>query len=67
MSASNTLTTKLSKISENFTINIYENGYMVEVNGVDRSGDWKSVKLIVNNREELVELVKQIVELERTE
>lgn len=40
---------------------------MVEVSGVDRAGDWKSVKLIVNNREELVELVKQIVELERTE
>ena len=36
---------KLTKVSESFTVNMYDNGYMIEVGGSDSKDDWKNVKL----------------------
>jgi len=61
--------TKLSdnivKMGENFTINIYDNGFMVDVGGRNKKDDWVSAKIMVSNIEELVALVREVVELER--
>jgi hypothetical protein len=58
---------KLSKVNENFTINMYDNGFMIEVSGKDSEDDWKAVKLMVQSVDELIVLIKEVTELPRDE
>ena len=46
------LSDKLTKVNENFTINMYDNGYMIEVGGRDDEDNWKTAKIIVDTVEE---------------
>ena len=50
---------KLAKVNDSFTTNRYDNGWMVEVGGVDKKGDWKTAKVMCNTEAELIELVKE--------
>ena len=50
---------KLAKVNDSFTINRYDNGWMVEVSGRDKKEDWKTAKVMCNTEEELLALVKQ--------
>jgi ribosomal protein S8 len=59
------ITNKLSKINESFTVNMYDNGYMLEVSGRDHSDDYSSVKVLVITIEELTELIKGLAEVDR--
>ena len=61
------LSDKLTKVNENFTINMYDNGYMIEVSGRDDEDNWKTSKIIVDTVEELLVLVREATELERAE
>jgi len=54
---------KLVKVNENFTINRYDNGFMIEVGGRDDNDDWKSAKVIVSTEEELIEAVREALAL----
>ena len=59
---------KLTKVNENyFTINMYDNGYMIEVNGRDDNDDWKTAKIIVSSVDELLALVKEAITLPRND
>jgi hypothetical protein len=62
-----TIGDKLVKVNENFTINMYDNGYMIEVSGKDSDNEWKTAKIMVQTVEELVALVKEATQLERDE
>ena len=61
------LSDKLVKVNENFSINMYDNGYMIEVSGRDDEDNWKTSKIIVDTVEELLVLVREATELERSE
>ena len=61
------LSDKLTKVNENFTINMYDNGYMIEVSGRDDEDNWKTSKIIVDTVDELLVLVREATELERAE
>ena len=50
---------KLEKVSDSFTINRYDNGFMVEVNGRDNDNDWKTVKVVVNSQSDLFDLIEE--------
>lgn len=50
---------KLVKVNDNFSINRYDNGWMVEVSGNDKKDDWKTVKVVCNSEDELVALIKE--------
>lgn len=50
---------KFVKVNESFTFNRYENGFMVDMGGRDKDGDWINTKLIFNTEEELIKLIKQ--------
>ena len=63
----NRLSDKLVKVNENFTINMYDNGYMIEVGGRDDEDNWKTAKIMVGTVEELLELVREATEIERAE
>ena len=56
---------KLAKINENYTVNMYDNGYMFEVSGRDKKGEYKSAKIMCTTTEQLIELVKEAADMER--
>jgi hypothetical protein len=58
---------KLAKVNEAFTINMYDNGYMIEVAGRDHEDEWKTAKIIVSSVDELIELVKEATTLTRND
>lgn len=67
MSSAKLLSEKLIKVSESFTVNMYSNGYMTEISGQDKNSEWKTIKVLSTTDKELLELIKQITLLERTE
>lgn len=66
-----TIADKLSTVSESFTIHMYDNGFMIEVNGRahpvndDDDTEWACAKIIVPTVEELCGLVKEVSLLPR--
>ena len=57
---------KLSKIDDSLTVNMYDNGYMVEVSGRDHNDDWATAKIICANLDEVVAILNETVEMERS-
>ena len=62
-----TIADKLSKVNENFTVYMYDNGFMFEISGRDSNNDYKSVKILCSSLDELSSLVKEATEMERDE
>lgn len=58
---------KLVKVNESFTVNMYDNGYMLEIGGRDSDNEWKNCKIMVQSLEQLNALVKEATELPRDE
>lgn len=58
---------KLVKVNENYSINMYDNGFMFEISGRDSENDYKSAKIMVSTVDDLVALVKEAAEMERDE
>jgi len=58
-----TLSDKLDKVSDNFSINRYDNGYMIEVGG-KREDDWQTAKILVSNVDELIALIREYDSME---
>lgn len=61
------LTDKLTKVNESFTINMYDNGYMVEVGGRDEEDDWKTSKIICATLDEVIDIVRQVDSMPRND
>ena len=61
------LADKLTKVNDSFTINMYDNGYMIEVGGRDIEDEWKNAKITVQTIDELITLVKEATEITRVE
>ena len=59
------LSDKLTKVNENFTINMYDNGFMVEVGGRNKKGDYVNAKLLCSTLEEVQALVAEACTMER--
>jgi hypothetical protein len=55
---------KLSKVNESFTINRYDNGFMIEVGGRDNESDWKHCKILCSTEAELFEVIKEALSME---
>jgi hypothetical protein len=60
-----TIGDKLVKVSESFTVNMYDNGYLFEISGRDDEGDYKSAKIMVSNLSQLAALVQEATEMPR--
>lgn len=59
------ISNKLAKVNESFTVNMYDNGYMLEIGGRNQSDDWANAKILVPTIEQLVELIKEAGEMPR--
>ena len=55
---------KLEKVNESFTINRYDNGFMIEVGGRDKENDWKNYKVMCGTEAELFEVIKEALSME---
>lgn len=58
---------KLTKVNESFTINMYDNGYMIEIGGRDAEDDWKTTKIICNSLDEVIEVVREADSMPRND
>jgi len=63
----NKLSDKLAKVNESFTVNMYDNGFMIEVGGRDDEDEWKTAKIMVPTVEQLIELIKEATTLTRVD
>jgi hypothetical protein len=57
------LSDKLDKVDESFSVCRYDNGYMIEVGG-KQNEDWATAKILVNNVDELIALIREYDSLE---
>lgn len=55
---------KLLKVNESFTVNRYDNGFMIEVGGRDKENDWKNCKVMCATDAELFEVIKEALSME---
>jgi len=55
---------KLSKVNESFTVNRYDNGFMIEVGGRDTENDWKNCKILCTTEDELFAVIKEALAME---
>lgn len=55
---------KLAKVNDSFSVNRYDNGWMVEVSGQDKKDDWKTAKIMCNTEDDLVSLIKEYNSME---
>jgi hypothetical protein len=68
MSSKNTvskISDKLVKVSESYSINMYDNGFMFEISGRAKNEEYKSAKIMCNTVDQLVALVKEAADMER--
>lgn len=56
---------KLNKVNDSFTVNMYENGYMIEVSGRNDEDEWTSTKIIATSLDDLIDLVREAIEINR--
>lgn len=59
------LSSKLEKVNDSFSVNMYDNGYMFEMGGRNEDEDWVTAKIVCNNIDELVVLIKEASEMPR--
>jgi len=60
------LSDKISKCNDSLTVNMYDNGYMVEVSGNDSNSDWKSAKIMCQTLEEVYAVIAEAAAMERS-
>lgn len=56
---------KLTKVNDNFSINMYDNGFMLEIGGRDKNDDWSTAKIMCSSVSELVDLINEASAMER--
>jgi len=61
----NTISDKLVKADSNFSINVYDNGFLIEVSGRDSEDEWATAKIIVSTVDELIVLVREAADMDR--
>lgn len=61
----NKISDKLTTVSENFTITMYDNGFLFDISGKCKDDDWRSAKILVPTVEKLLELVQEAVTMPR--
>jgi len=59
------LNNKLAKVNDNFTVYMYDNGFMLEIGGRGDNDEWITTKLLCNSLDELVELITQATSMDR--
>ncbi len=59
------LDNKLAKVNDNFTVYMYDNGYMLEISGRTDTEEWATAKILCNTLDELVALITEASTMDR--
>ena len=59
------LNDKLSKCGDSLTVNMYDNGFMVEVSGRNAEDDWKTAKIMCTTLDEVYAVIKDATDMPR--
>ena len=59
------LSDKLIKVNDNFSVHMYDNGFMVEVSGRNKKTDYVSARILCSTLEEVQALVAEACVMER--
>jgi len=59
------LSDKLVKVNDNFSVHMYDNGFMVEVGGRNKKSDYVSARILCSTLEEVQALVAEACAMER--
>jgi hypothetical protein len=59
------LNEKMEKVNDNFSVYMYDNGFMLEISGRDSGGDWATAKVLCKNMDELIGLIKEAADMEK--
>jgi len=59
------LNDKIEKVNDNFTVHMYDNGFMLEISGRDDNSDWATAKILCKDMEELIDLIRDAAAMER--
>jgi hypothetical protein len=57
---------KLTKINDCINVNVYDNGFMVEVSGRTKDDDYSQVKILCSDLAAVGAVLKEAVEMERS-
>ena len=60
-----TVSDKLAKVNDSFTVNMYDNGFMLEVSGRDSDNEYETAKIMVATSEQLLALIDEVAAMER--
>ena len=61
-----TISDKLAKVNDSFTVNMYDNGYMIEISGTDSADEWVSARILCSTVDELATLIHEATTMERS-
>ena len=56
---------KLVKVNDNFTVHMYDNGFMVEAGGRNKKGDYVTARILCSSTDEVLSLVREACEMDR--
>lgn len=59
------LNEKLEKVNDNFSVYMYDNGFMLEISGRSEDGEWSTAKILCKDMDELINLIKEASSMER--
>ena len=59
------LSDKLKKCGDSLTVNMYDNGFMVEVSGRDSEDDWKTAKIMCSTLNEVYSVIAEAADMTR--
>jgi hypothetical protein len=57
---------KLSKVDEDMSIRMYDNGFLFEIQGRDENDDWATLKVVCATLDDVTTLVKEATQMERS-
>ena len=58
---------KLTKVSDTFSVKMYDNGYVFEICGRDDNDDYKTARILCNTIEEVQTLMVEATQIEKDE
>jgi hypothetical protein len=59
------LSDKLTKCNDSLTVNMYDNGYMVEVSGQDSDNGWTTAKIMCQTLDQVNAVIAEASAMER--
>ena len=59
------LNEKLEKVNDNFSVYMYDNGFMLEISGRSEDGEWSTAKILCKDMDQLIDLINEAAVMER--